>query len=220
LADWPIEQIAQLVEPDDAQRAALDDLKEAAAKAIERLQSGCPTELPSTPTGRLAAMRMRLEIMLEAVEIVRPALGIFYQSLNDEQKARFNAIGPEEPQAASVTRSANQQGSNPTQACGGQVAKLAELPTVRIAKAVRPTPEQQTALDNLDAASMAAAELLNANCREDHALTPPGRLDAMAQRLDAMLQALKIVQPALEQFYNSLSDEQKARFNQLGTREG
>ena len=29
--------------------------------------------------------------------------------------------------------------------------------------------------------------------------------------------ALDIVQPALTQFYNSLSDEQKARFNQLGS---
>ena len=65
-----------------------------------------------------------------------------------------------------------------------------------------------------------AAEFLKANCREDQALTPPGRLEAMAVRLEAMLQALKTVQPALERFYNSLSDEQKARFNQLGPREG
>jgi LTXXQ motif family protein len=220
LTDWPIERIGQVVEPDATQRAALGDLKDAAVQAVERLQSACPTELPSTPTGRLAAMRMRLEIMLQAVEIVRPALDTFYQSLNDEQKARFNAIGPEEPQVARATQSASQQGSNLTQVCGGQVAKLAELPTARIAEAVRPTQEQRTALDDLDAASMAAGELLKANCREDQALTPPGRLDAMAQRLDAMLQALKTVQPALERFYNLLSDEQKARFNQLGAREG
>jgi hypothetical protein len=40
----------------------------------------------------------------------------------------------------------------------------------------------------------------------------------MEGRLDAMLKALDLVQPALAEFYNSLSDEQKARFNQLGTR--
>jgi hypothetical protein len=39
----------------------------------------------------------------------------------------------------------------------------------------------------------------------------------MEQRLNAMLGATKIVQPALESFYGSLTDEQKARFNQLGT---
>ena len=38
----------------------------------------------------------------------------------------------------------------------------------------------------------------------------------MEQRLNAMLEAINIVQPALESFYGSLSDEQKARFNQLG----
>jgi hypothetical protein len=37
----------------------------------------------------------------------------------------------------------------------------------------------------------------------------------MEQRLNAMLQAVDIVQPALAQFYNSLSDEQKARFNRM-----
>jgi hypothetical protein len=88
LTEWPIERIAQVVEPDDAQRSALSELKDATAQAVTRLLSACPTQLPSTPTGRLAAMRMRLEIMLQAVEIVQPALDKFYQLLNDEQKAR------------------------------------------------------------------------------------------------------------------------------------
>jgi len=104
--------------------------------------------------------------------------------------------------------------------CGGQGANLPDLPTARIAQAVRPTSEQRAALDELDAVSIAAAEFLNANCRENQALTPPGRVQAMAQRLEAMLLAVKTVQPALERFYNSLSDEQKARFNQLARREG
>jgi hypothetical protein len=33
-----------------------------------------------------------------------------------------------------------------------------------------------------------------------------------------MLQALDTVQPALAKFYDSLSDEQKARFNRLNVR--
>jgi hypothetical protein len=37
----------------------------------------------------------------------------------------------------------------------------------------------------------------------------------MEQRLNAALEAIKILQPALESFYSTLSDEQKARFNQL-----
>jgi len=37
----------------------------------------------------------------------------------------------------------------------------------------------------------------------------------MEQRLDAMLRAVQTVQPALDKFYASLSDEQKERFNRL-----
>ena len=37
----------------------------------------------------------------------------------------------------------------------------------------------------------------------------------MAQRLNAMLAAAEMIRPALEEFYGSLSYEQKARFNTL-----
>jgi LTXXQ motif family protein len=74
LTDWPIERISEVVEPTDAQRPPLDELRAASAKAIEMLQSGCPKDLPSIPTGRLAAMESRLQVMLAAVQTVRPAL--------------------------------------------------------------------------------------------------------------------------------------------------
>ncbi len=35
-----------------------------------------------------------------------------------------------------------------------------------------------------------------------------------------MLQALDTMQPAIAQFYESLTDEQKARFDRLGPRQG
>jgi hypothetical protein len=39
LTDWPIERIVQTVEPDDAQRAILDELKDATAKALDILKA-------------------------------------------------------------------------------------------------------------------------------------------------------------------------------------
>ena len=60
----PIERITQVVEPDDAQRAALDDLKGATAKSLEVLEAACPTALSSTPTGRIEDMGLRLDAML------------------------------------------------------------------------------------------------------------------------------------------------------------
>jgi hypothetical protein len=41
----------------------------------------------------------------------------------------------------------------------------------------------------------------------------------MADRLDALIAAANTVQPALDSFYGSLSDEQKAQFNILGRRQ-
>jgi hypothetical protein len=46
------------------------------------------------------------------------------------------------------------------------------------------------------------------------------RIDAMEQRVDAMLRAINIVQPALQKFYSSLTDEQKERFNRLAPAQG
>jgi hypothetical protein len=49
-------------------------------------------------------------------------------------------------------------------------------------------------------------------------MTPPARLVAIGKRLDVMLQAVKLVRAALEDFYATLSDEQKAQFEAIGPR--
>jgi len=46
-----------VVQPTNAQRPALDELRAASAKAIDRLKADCPNDLPSIPTGRIAAMQ-------------------------------------------------------------------------------------------------------------------------------------------------------------------
>src|SRR5919201_677452 len=94
LTDWPIERISQTVEPNEDQRAILDELRDATAQALGQLKAACPTALPSTPTGRIEAMGQRLDAMLAAVRTVRPVLEKFYNSLNDEQKERFNRLAP------------------------------------------------------------------------------------------------------------------------------
>jgi hypothetical protein len=67
----------------------------------------------------------------------------------------------------------------------------------------------------LQDASVKAAEHLKVDCPSYQTLTPTGRVEAMEKRLEATLAAVKTAQPALAKFYNSLSDEQKARFNSL-----
>ena len=214
LTDWPIERIAQTVEPNDAQRAALGALKDATAKALDILKAACPTALPSTPTGRIQAMRQRLEAMRQAVRTVRPALEKFYESLNDEQKARFSALGSEgNPDQQQTKRDL-------TQVCGERASGIASLPLERIERAVQPDEGQRAALKQLQDATSEAVNLLRSDCPTDRSLTPVGRLQAMEQRLDAMLRAVQAVEPALQKFYASLSDEQKERFNRLSPTQG
>jgi hypothetical protein len=211
LTNWPIDRISQVVDPTEVQRAALDDLKGATAKAVDILKTACPSELPSIPTGRLTAMEDRLQVMLQAVQTVRPALDRFYQLLSDEQKARFNAIAP----AADETATAEER-RDLTKLCSEHSPGIADLPVDRIAQAVQPTAAQQGLLDELKAASAKAALGLKSDCPTYQSLTPTGRVEAMEKRLDAIVAAAKIVQPALANFYQALSDEQKARFNTLG----
>ncbi len=215
LTDWPIQQIAETVKPDQTQQSALNDLKDATAKAVNVLQSACPDELPSTPTGRLEAMRQRIGTMLMALSIVQPPLQRFYDLLNDEQKARFNLMSPQDKEVG-----ASGANLDLSQVCGEQALKGTSPPIDRILQAVRPTDVQRTALDALNDATKKAADFLEANCPVDQTLTPPARVAAMEKRLDAMMEAIKIVQPALQSFYGSLTDEQKARFNQLGAPQG
>jgi hypothetical protein len=49
---------------------------------------------------RLDTVETRLNVMADAIKSVRPDLQNFYASLSDEQKARFNTMGPP-PKAAS-----------------------------------------------------------------------------------------------------------------------
>jgi len=219
LTDWPIMQIAQTVQPDQMQEAALNDLKDGAAKALNTLQSACPDDLPSTPPGRVAAMHKRVESMLAALGAVQPPLQRFYDSLSDEQKARFNAVMPEPAVGRTARRRTAAANAAPdlTEVCNPRSAKALDVPRDRLEREIRLTDAQRAAHDALNDATMRAADLLSARCSTDQTFTPPGRVMAMEQRLNAILDAIKIVQPALDNFYGSLSDEQKARFNQLGT---
>ena len=92
--EWPTAEIDRTVQPTDAQRASLVALQDASARAADMLKVSCPTDNPLTPPARLAEVGQRLESILQAVKTVRSALNDFYGMLSDEQKAKFEAIGP------------------------------------------------------------------------------------------------------------------------------
>ena len=210
LTDWPIGDIAQAVAPDEPQRALLNALQAVTAKALEVLKAGCSRGLPSSPTERIEAMRNRLVVMLQAVRIVRPALETFYQSLNDEQKVRFDGANhggdKDWPQAQ----------EDSMRLCGGSASGFASTPVDQVERVVQPVDTQRPLLGKLQSAMLAAAEFLKSSCPNYGAVTRVARLEIVEQRLQALVHAVEIVQPALVNFYSSLSDGQKDRFNRLG----
>ena len=212
---WPFAEIEKKVGLNAEQKQMLADVRSAAAKAASVFKVSCPAEhaLPLTPPGRLQAMVGRLQATLEAVQIVRPALEKFYDSLSDEQKARFNEIGPKNH---AVNAEASQALAQDAQSCKEPKPGLSNLPIEKIEDVVNPTDAQEADLKKLQEATDKAVSLLQAACPEDTPLTPPGRLEAMEKRLQAMIDAANTVKPALDSFYASLTSEQKARFNRIG----
>ncbi|WP_246799617.1 Spy/CpxP family protein refolding chaperone [Bradyrhizobium sp. CCBAU 51753] len=208
---WPLADIARAVRPNQQQRALLDDLKTAAARAADVFKDSCADSYAMTPPGRLRSMLNRISATLEAIKIVRPALESFYSSLSDEQQARFNALGPHVGERSPQQQEANAQAGS----CGDSKSDLAQLPINRIEASLHPAGKQKDALERLSDATTKAIAGLQAACPNDLPLTPIGRLEAMQHRLEAMQKAAQLIQPALDEFYATLSSEQKARFNTL-----
>lgn len=214
IAGLPIDLIQQAIEPTEAQRAALDDLANASVAAAQNIKAACPTRISLTAPSRLAFMQQRIEAMTAAVAMVQPPLDKFYSLLNDEQKARLNALG-EDQRRRITARSRNRA---PSQSCDLAQPAALTWPTDEIDARLHPTDNQRASLAALQAASAKAADMLKTSCQADDAVTPPARLAAVGKRLDTMLQAVKLVRSALDDFYGTLSDEQKAQFEAIGPR--
>ena len=212
---WPYADIERKVGLNADQKQLLDGVRKAGGDAAATFKASCPAEniFPLTPPGRLTAMTGRLQATLDAVKIVQPALDKFYNSLSDEQKERFNALGPKRLATNAEANAALPQDSK---SCTEAKPGLANLPIEKIADVVKPTDAQQDVFKQLQDATGKAVSLLQAACPEDVPITPPGRLAAMEKRLQAMVEAAKTVKPALDGFYASLSNEQKARFDRIG----
>ena len=123
-------------------------------------------------------MQKRLSVMLQAVRTVRPAMEAFYQTLSDEQKARFNAISPEE--------AAQSNERDLSQACNARTAGISSLPIDRIEQTVRPNEVQRVALKGLRDAMSESFNLLTVGVPDLSGADAgrPGRSDGAASRRD------------------------------------
>ena len=213
VTDLPIAQIQRTVRPTADQSTALDELNAAVTKASDIVAASCPKDIPLTPVGRLDAAVKRLAATIKAIDTLRSPLANFYGGLSDEQKQRFDAMGSSER--------AGSPGGDLAQLCGQQGGSVTNLPIQRIEEVVQPTGQsQQDAFNALKQASADAANQLQSSCPGQMPQSPVERLDAVEARISAMLEAMKTVRPKLQQFYASLDDEQKARFDTMGPPQG
>ena len=97
--------------------------------------------------------------------------------------------------------------------CNPAATGFAEWRTDRIAELVKLTDAQRAKFDEFKAASIKSAEVMRDACLAEVPQTIVGRTEAMEKRMDTMLQAIRTMRPALEAFYATLSDEQKARLD-------
>ena len=212
IAGLPIDQIAQAIQPNEVLRTALDDLADALISAGRMIRASCPTQTAFTAPERLAVMQQRIEAMIKAESAMQQPLGKFYDLLDDEQEARLNALAEDRRKMSAANRATEA----PAQGCGAAQPAALQWPADEIEARLHPNDAQRAALKVLQDANARAVDILTTECQPKDAITPPARLDAVDGRLAAMQQAVYLVSAALEGFYATLSDEQKAQFEAIG----
>ncbi|MDQ2079258.1 Spy/CpxP family protein refolding chaperone [Xanthobacteraceae bacterium Astr-EGSB] len=75
------------------QEAPFRTLTETSAGMAKLAVASCPAEPPGSALARFDAVLSRLDAMLYAIVVVATPLDVFYGSLSEEQKARFDALG-------------------------------------------------------------------------------------------------------------------------------
>lgn len=208
--EWPGAKIEQTITLNDAQRDALKKLHSVYADGIKAIETDCRDITKLRPTKRLEAMEQRLWAVRDAGVLIREPLKNFYNSLTDEQKAKFGAT--QQPPGKAVSGASGRQ----QQACFAQDSGEMERFLKQIQQAARPDDHQRASFDALRQKSSDMAKLLMASCTQAPAATPLERLDAADTRLTAINYAATTVDIALNDFYGGLNKDQKNKFDALG----
>ena len=186
------------------QEAALDNLSAASAQASEIIKSSCPASIPLTPIGRMDAAEQRLDATIKAIQMLLSPLEKFYEALSDEQRERFNAMN-------GLT-----EGTRSPSDMAALCSSFIDLPAQRVEQVIQLTAQQQSAFDDLKKAAQKLGDQLRSSCPTAVPKSLVARLETIETRVRAIAEAIKAIRPNLKNFYASLSDEQRARFNMMG----
>ena len=204
-ADAWIARIEQAITPAAPQREVLAQLRSALVQAIERITAACPSPPPATPTERLQAIQDRIWAMRDSLLTMRQPVESFYNSLTQEQHWRLNRD--------SDTREIGARSGDGLGEMCADPAAIDERPMRAIERAVRPNEQQRANLDALRLGSHGMAQLIMSSCPTYPLLGHMGRFAAASDRLDVMLFAVMTLAPAVQGFYGSMDDRQRASFH-------
>jgi hypothetical protein len=217
-ADKPIARVEATIELDDAQRSALGAVRTALIDAIEKGKAVCRSGAQATPAERLGTLVEGFWAMRDAAVLVRVPLQTFYDTLADAQKAQLTGT----PEVEKPARRAKAKTKHHlihvaagARSCAVAPSSAIAWVTGRIEQAIKPNEEQRARLQALGRKSGEMAGFLMMSCPQETVSNPVDRLDAAGDRMSALLYAAMAVQPAFNEFYGSLTDQQKAQLSSL-----
>ncbi|WP_253574712.1 Spy/CpxP family protein refolding chaperone [Bradyrhizobium japonicum] len=225
----PVDRIAALVQPNELQRAALDELAIAWVAARDTIRTTCPTQAPATAAERLGLMQTRLAAMIKATDAIAPSLAKFVDLLDAGQKAKLDALANERRAALAAGQRKDAQAPAACEAgydprydvqAQRQYEQLVQQQWPgEIASTLRLDDTARARFEVLQDTTLRTMETLSA-CPSKAEPTPQARLTAVKARLETMLQAVNGVGDALDDFEADLSNEQKAGFEAIGPKRG
>jgi hypothetical protein len=230
-----VDRITAAVQPNEVQRAALDELATAWVAARDVIRASCPTEAPTSAPERLGLMQTRLKAMIEATDAVAPPLVKFVDLLDNGQRTKLEALVRDSftNERSGALAAGQHRDAQAPAACKADYDPRYDLQAQRqyeqlvqqqwpaddIAATLRLDDTGRARLDVLQDTTLRTMQTLSA-CPTKPASTPQARLAAVKTRLQTMLQAVKSVGDALDDFEFDLTDAQKAAFEAIGPKRG
>jgi hypothetical protein len=202
-------RISGTVSPTADQMPLLQKLGGALGMASGYLARACPKEIPAQPVARLQMMQSQIQALVMAIDIVRPPLQDFEQSLTPDQRLRLDGTPPVQSTIQDQT-----QAGNLVRPCGDSSPAI-DWSVEQINRSVQPTDTQRDDLADVKQSFNAAAGDLDAHCPTAAPATALGRLETIQARLDAAWRAVLSMQVTLANFETKLSDQQKSRFDAM-----
>lgn len=185
----------------------LAELRSALRQTEEEMSASCPYSMPASFPERLRILQDRLWAIRVAASGLRAPLQIMHDALTDEQKAEPTAGQPVQRETT------GESASDVSKQCYMQLQMAPQWPAEQIARAVRLNTDQQASFGVLSETTSQMDRLMMGACPQTPRTTPLARLDAMLDWLDTLLFAGTNTIIAADDFYRSLSDEQKARLD-------